>query len=165
MDKETFKQLFLPLHGSLYRIAYRILGNEDDAKDVLQDTYMKLWKTKDHLPDIKSYEGFAITVVKNTCLDLLKKHKTYHLEEVGDIPDIMIQPSEIFENTDRLEMLNCIIKLLPPNQRTIVQLHYRDSYSLEEIGSITGLQYGNVKMILSRARKAIKEYWLKIEAI
>lgn len=52
MNKETFKQTYLPLSASMYRTAYRILGNPEDAEDMVQEAYMKLWKQRDTHPGI-----------------------------------------------------------------------------------------------------------------
>ena len=52
MNKETFKQTYLPLSASMYRTAYRILGNPEDAEDMVQEAYMKLWKQRDTLDGI-----------------------------------------------------------------------------------------------------------------
>ena len=87
MNKETFKQTYLPLSASMYRTAYRILGNPEDAEDMVQEAYMKLWKQRDTLDGILDARAYAVTSVKNLCLDhtettplirKLRKNRTYH---------------------------------------------------------------------------------------
>lgn len=81
MNKETFKQTYLPLSASMYRTAYRILGNPEDAEDMVQEAYMKLWKQRDTLDGILDARAYAVTSVKNLCLDTirkLRKNRTYH---------------------------------------------------------------------------------------
>ena len=73
MDAETFKKVFLPYHQKLYRIAYRIVQDTANAEDIVQETFIKLWNKKDELEQIENTEGFAIIIVRNTCLDYLRK--------------------------------------------------------------------------------------------
>ena len=68
MNKETFKQTYLPLSASMYRTAYRILGNPEDAEDMVQEAYMKLWKQRDTLDGILDARAYAVT----------RKNRTYH---------------------------------------------------------------------------------------
>ena len=78
MNKETFKQTYLPLSASMYRTAYRILGNPEDAEDMVQEAYMKLWKQRDTLDGILDARAYAVTSVKNLCLDTIRKrHLSY----------------------------------------------------------------------------------------
>ncbi|MDL2322369.1 RNA polymerase sigma factor [Bacteroidales bacterium OttesenSCG-928-A17] len=165
MNAAEFKKKFLPLHPKLYRIAFRIVENQEDAEDILQDSYAKLWKQKDTLSGIENQEAFAITVLKNTCLDFLKKKKTYFLP----IEDLNIETansaSNRVENDDIREFIRFAVEQLPVQQQRIFQLFYQDNFSMEEIEEITGLKYSNIKVILSRTRKQIKEYGQKLELI
>lgn len=165
MDPATFKKLFLPFHPKLYRIAYRMVQSQEDAEDILQDTYTKLWEKRKQLPDILNYESFAVRVLKNTCLDFLKKNKLYSLQveevEVADLTSFSRQ----LENENVLEHLRRLVEYLPAQHQKVFQLHYRDEFSLEEIEDITGLSNGNIKVILSRARKMIKDLGIKYKIV
>ena len=64
MDANQFKEQFLPYHAKLYRVAFRLMGNTQDAEDMVQEAYLKLWKKRDELPnDIQSMESYCITLV------------------------------------------------------------------------------------------------------
>lgn len=76
MNAENFKQVFLPLHPKLYRIAYRLLENQNDAQDIIQEVYMKLWMIRDECTDIQNTEAYCVTLVKNLCLTQLNKAYT-----------------------------------------------------------------------------------------
>ena len=72
MDANDFKRLFLPYHRKLYRVAFRLLGNVQDAEDMVQEAYLKLWKRREELPsNIESWEAYCITLTKNLCYDAL----------------------------------------------------------------------------------------------
>ena len=83
MNKETFKQTYLPLSASMYRTAYRILGNPEDAEDMVQEAYMKLWKQRDTLDGILDARAYAVTSVKN--LRKLRKNRTYHSRSIHSL--------------------------------------------------------------------------------
>lgn len=165
MTAEAFKRIFLPLHGKLYRIAYRMVENREDAEDILQDTYIKLWEKRKEMEEVLNRESFAVTVLKNSCLDFLKKHKVYKIStDDMEVPaaDALISQ---FENRNAIEVLRMYIDKLPEQQRKVFQLHYRDDYSVKEIEELTGLATGNIKVILSRARSNIKALDLKASII
>ena len=75
MDAESFKKEFLPFHRKLYHIAYRLLENEADAEDLVQEAYLKLWDKREGLAIISNPEAFSVTLVKNMCFDLLRSGK------------------------------------------------------------------------------------------
>jgi RNA polymerase sigma-70 factor (ECF subfamily) len=156
MDAETFKQQYLPHHAKLYRIAFRLLGNRNDAEDIVQEAYIKLWQKRDDLKDVLNTESFAVTVLKNLCLDFLRQHRP----ESGQVPDILPEGEdslmEQIENRDRLALVERIVAQLPEQQKRLVQLKHWEGLPDREIEAMTGLKRGNIKVILSRARKNIR---------
>lgn len=64
MDAASFKQQFLPCHAKLYRVAFRLMGNVQDAEDMVQEAYLKLWKKRDELPEVASIEAYCVTLIK-----------------------------------------------------------------------------------------------------
>ncbi|MDR2621447.1 MAG: RNA polymerase sigma factor [Dysgonamonadaceae bacterium] len=163
MDSEHFKRIFLPYHRKLYRIAYRFLENQADAEDMVQETYIKLWQKRLELESLINPESFAVTLLKNSCLDFLRKVKP----DVSPLYEIaaaaMESPAEQVENREQLEHIQSIVNQLPAQQKQIVELKIWDNLSDEEIEQRTGLKQGNIKVIVSRARKTIKERYLKWE--
>ncbi len=165
MDADTFKINYLPYYPKLYRIACRIVQDTDDAEDLVQDTYVRLWNKRHELVEVASPEGFAIIVLKNTCMDFLRKQKNnttsnYENEITGSIYSL----SQV-EERDQLNLVYSLIGKLPFKQRQVFHLKHWEGYSDEEIEQLTGLKKGNIKVMLSRIRKAIKEQFLKIEQL
>ena len=73
MEKISFRNNVLPLKNILYRLALRITQSEEDAKDIVQDTLLKVWDKKDEWNEIESIEAFSLTICRNLALDRIKK--------------------------------------------------------------------------------------------
>jgi RNA polymerase sigma-70 factor (ECF subfamily) len=163
MDAEHFKKVFLPYHTKLYRMAYRFLENQADAEDMVQEAYIKLWQKRDELESLINPESFAVTLLKNTCLDFLKKVKP----DISGMYEMNIPAVESLsvqiENRDQLHHIQFIMNQLPVQQQQIIRLKVWDNLPDEEIEQQTGLKKGNIKVIVSRARKTIKELYQKWE--
>lgn len=167
MDADAFKRLFLPLHPKLYRIAYVLLEDKADAEDLLQDAYCKLWNKREELADILNPEAFCVTLVKNLCLDLLRSpQKRRQQEEIeqADRFEIAPSPEKELEIQDKIRWVRRLINELPANQKQVIKLHGINECSLDEIEQITGLTAVNIRVLLSRARKSIREKFEKIYA-
>ncbi len=163
MDAETFKKVFLPYHQKLYRIAYRIVQNSDNAEDIVQETFIKLWNKRHDMQTIDNTEAFAIIILRNTSLDFLRKTKNdNHTDYDVDIPETE-SLSKKLELQDEAEQVKALINNLPDQQRQVMMMKHWDEYSDEEIEQATGISPGNIRVILSRARKTIREQFYKIQ--
>lgn len=165
MDADSFKRLFLPLHPKLFRIAYALVESKADAEDILQDAYCKLWNRRDELAGIQSPEAFCVTLVKNLCLDFLRSaHANRHDEEITEAITLSTDssPEKELETQDKIRQVRRLINKLPQNQRQVLKLRGINDYSLDEIEQITGLSAVNIRVLLSRARKIIREQFEKL---
>ncbi|WP_455640984.1 RNA polymerase sigma factor [Parabacteroides sp.] len=167
MEKEAehFKRKFLSFHPKLYRIAYALVGNKADTEDILQDAYFKLWNRRNELPDIENPEAFCVTLVKNLCLDYLRSAHANRLEtEIEEVVTLATDssPEKELETKDKELRIRQLIGQLPDNQRQVLRLRGIEDCSLDEIEQITGLSAVNIRVLLSRARKAIREQFDKI---
>ena len=162
MDADTFKRVFIPYHQKLYRIAYRIVQDAASAEDIVQDTFIKLWNKRDEMQNIDNTEAFAIIILRNTCLDHLRKTKNDRYTDYDtDMPETTSLSKQI-EVQDEAEKIKYLINKLPDQQRQVMMMKHWDEYSDEEIEQVTGLSAGNIRVILSRARKTIREQYIKI---
>lgn len=159
MDATTFKGVFIPLHKKLYRMAYRLLEDSSDAEDVVQETYVKLWEKRDELELLRNPESFCVVMVRNLCMDILRssrsKMDSLDLQNVekSDSSSIITD----FETNESLSIINKIVEKMPEQSKLVFKLRHYDDYSFEEIEAITGLSSVNIRVILSRSRKFIKE--------
>jgi len=169
MDAKEFKEKVLPVSHRLYRLALRILRNEHDAEDVVQEIYMKLWDMRTQLANIMNIEAFAFRMTRNLCLDKLKRLKPeyYDDREAGafryDEADQAPNPEGSLETKDTIEKVNHMIERLPEQQRTILQLRDIEGLEYGEISDITGLEINTIRVAISRARKKLRDSILKAQ--
>ena len=167
MDANEFKRRFLPCHQKLYRVAFRLLENAQDAEDMVQETYLRLWKKREELPpDIGSMEAYSVAIIRNLCLDALKapqmEQEQRPIEEL-DMPQAGSLVREV-ELKDEASIVHRIIGDLPEQQRQLVKMRDVDDCSYEEIEQVTGLTAVNIRVLLSRARKKIREQFNAINS-
>jgi len=165
MTKEQFKSTVMPSKGKLFRIAVSLLSNQQEAEDVLQDLYLKLWNMREKLPEYNSVEALAVTMTKNLCLDKLRsyRHRKQNDIEVEDmnvktgIPDPELQ-MELSESSISIHRL---VQQLPEQQQLVMHLRDIEHYSYDEIETMTGLSRNSIRANLSRARKKVRQQYLK----
>ena len=159
MEAETFKQRFLSFHPKLYRIALALVESPEDAEDILQEAYAKLWSKRDSLEAVQQPEAFAVTIVRNLCLDFLRSPRTNSRSEPLETVILHCEdsPERQVETRDQLRQVVRLIQELPPNQQQVIRLRGMEDCSVEEIAEITGFSPANVRTLLSRARKYIKD--------
>lgn len=159
MDAGDFKSRFLSFHPKLYRIAYALVENKNDAEDILQEAYCKLWNKRDELSDIQNPEAFSVTLVKNLCLDFLRSPGANRHEESLEtvVVGTPASPEKELEERETVNRIKELINRLPANQRKVLKLKGLCDCSLQEIEQLTGFSAVNVRALLSRARKTIRE--------
>ncbi len=142
-------------------MAARMLGNDEDAQDAVQEIMIKLWKCKKQLKEHPNLNGFVFLTARNHCLDRLKKKNpeqpySVHQEKIPQ------GYRDRFEYAELYSFIQEIIKQLPDNQKEVMVLYDIDGLEFEEIASIIGLKIEHVRVLLSRARKSIREKLTKI---
>ncbi|MDZ7775532.1 MAG: sigma-70 family RNA polymerase sigma factor [Bacteroidales bacterium] len=164
MELHNFKQTVLPLKDKLYRFALRITNHESEAEDIAQEVVVKLWNKRASLENYKSTEALAMVIAKNMSLDYLKskRSKAASLNDFPGLPDRKGTPYELLEQRDAVSHLKSGLQKLPEQQRIIVHLRDIEQLELDQIAEITKLSMNAVRVNLSRARKSLKEYLLKL---
>lgn len=162
MDVETFKNAFLPHHRLLYSVAFRFMEDAMRAEDMVQELYAKLWDKRHELGNVNSYKAYAVTVLRNLCLDDIRNGRyKMDLDNETDISDSYSISKEL-EFKDDVRLLQHLINKLPDQQKQVMKLKHWDDRSDQEIEEITGLSAVNVRVTLSRARKTIKEQFSRL---
>ncbi|MDR0575327.1 MAG: sigma-70 family RNA polymerase sigma factor [Tannerella sp.] len=159
MTAGSFKQVYFSLHPKLYRVAYAILKNTEDAEDIIQDAYYKLWDDREKLTDIQKPEAYCVTLVKHLCLDFLRSPKATRNDnniDNYDFPDNSANIETNIENKETIKKIKTIIHGLPEKQQRILNLRVFAGYSPEEIETITGESSANIRVLLLRARNTLK---------
>ena len=156
MDAVRFKEDYLSLYQRLYRMAYYILENEADAQDALQELYLKLWKGKDFLDNVLNPQAYSIRLLKNICIDRIRiARKTVLTETVPEVEADRPQDERI-DSRERLQKVLAAIKSLPERQGQILRLRLVEGKSYSQIAEITKLNYLTIRVMLSKARKSLK---------
>ncbi|MCD8166132.1 MAG: sigma-70 family RNA polymerase sigma factor [Bacteroides sp.] len=165
MNAESFKKQYLLYHKRLYYTAYRLLKNEADAEDIVQEAYMKLWNIRETLQSVLNTEAFCVTLVKNLCLDFLRSGKgtiVRKAEELKPEHTRTLQATDTTEVKEEVKLARLLITKLPEQQQTIITMRDIKGFSYEEIEKYTGLTQVNIRVLLSRARKKIREQHFKL---
>ncbi len=164
MPASLFKQLLLPLYPRLQRVALRMLGNVEDAEDMVQEVYMKLWGKREELPDVQNMEAYCVALTKNMCIDRLRLAEVDRVD-VDDVPLLLAAADDVaslLERQDAVEQVKLIIETLPEKQQQVITLRDIRDCTFEEIEEQTGLTAVNVRALLSRARKTIRERFKRV---
>ncbi|MBO5084508.1 MAG: sigma-70 family RNA polymerase sigma factor [Bacteroidaceae bacterium] len=164
MPASLFKQLLLPLYPRLQHVALRMLGNVEDAEDMVQEVYMKLWGKREELPDVQNMEAYCVALTKNMCIDRLRLAEVDRVD-VDDVPLSLAAADDVasqLERQDAVEQVKLIIETLPEKQQQVVTLRDIRDCTFEEIEEQTGLTAVNVRALLSRARKTIRERFKRV---
>lgn len=146
----------------IYRLARWMMNHDEEAEDVVQEIFLKLWSKKGELKKYNSLEALVMRMTKNLCLDRLKsKVNTSSVDIKEHMSDHSPSPLKKTELADSLNIIKTIISKLPEQQRLIMQLRTIEGYDNNEIMKITGMTVNNIRVMLSRARKSIKESYEK----
>lgn len=150
--------------GRLIQYAARIIGDTEQARDVVQETFLQLWKAKrtkveGHL------EQWLYTVCRNRCLDLIKKGKRMFslntdTEFAGDENISQIDNIELQETKGNVL---AAIQALPSNQKEVICLKFQNEFSYKEISKITGLSVSNVGFLIHNGIKSMRSSLKKLD--
>lgn len=157
MDSSAFKRLLLPHYRQMYVTAMTILRNSDDASDAVQEAFTRLWEKRDDLPNIDNPEAYCVTTIRRICIDRLRR-TTYPINDLTEDTLLISDDSdEQADNRESIQLVTLLMNKLPEQQRQVLQLRAFNDCSFEEIESITGLTGVNVRTLLSRARRRMRE--------
>jgi len=164
MTTEEFKRELLPKKNKLFRLAFFLLKNREEAEDTVQEVFLKLWDMGNSLSKYNNIEAVMMTMTRNKCLDKLKsKREKFGSLNVYTNNHPSINPDEQSIQKDMALRVKEFMNKLPEQQKTIIHLRDVEGYEYKEIKEITGFELNYIRVNLSRARKAIKESLIKLE--
>lgn len=164
MDAREFKQRFMPHYRLLYRVAYLLTENAQDAEDLLQDMYLKLWQKRDDLPDKAMKEAYLVTMMQRLFIDqrrLKRLDTSIELRNEEGPPDERSLDEQI-DSRDEFQQIERLISELSERDAKIIKMHVMEDRSYEEIERDTGLSQGNIRIIVMRAKQKLKQQFQKI---
>lgn len=158
-----FEMMVIPFKNKLFRFALRIVGNEFDAEDVIQEVMIKLWKKREALEKVDNKEAWCMTITRNMSIDWLRKRKKeiVDIAERHDIGSGEMDAQSSLELDDLQVMVRKCISELPEKQRESIHLRDIEGYSYKEIAEITHTSVDQVKVLIFRGRQRLKDIIIK----
>jgi len=160
MTEQEYNSCVKEHADSVYRFILKNLRNREDARDVVQSAFEKMWASRATVDGARS-KSFLFTVAYHQMIDHIRKGKVVMMKEeaIEDVP--------VYTRTDHdtKKILETALARLNETQRSLVLLKDYEGYSYDEIGVITGLSPSQVKVYLHRARIQLKNYLVKPENI
>ena len=156
MTSERFQNEWLSLAGDFYRVAFYILEDAAEAEDAVQELFLKLWSGRDALDGIRSRKGYGLQVLRNLCLDRIRRSRKMETPAVLPEPEWPGRQDEAVDEKQRLAKVLDAIKSLPDRQREVLTLRTLDGLSYEEISRRTGISQLTLRVLLSQARRKLK---------
>ena len=167
MTEDKFLELIRKHQDKIYRHAFYLLKNSEDAKDMAQETFIKAWQYRAKLREDTAH-SWMLKCVQNLCFNQLKRRKfqVYLDEEEGETLETLLYansykanptPDEIAMKQERKQLVRQAIEELPPDMRTIVIMREFNEMSYKQIAEELEQPENNVKSTLFRARKKLRE--------
>lgn len=168
-DMGAFNDLVRKYEKQVYNFAYRLTGNYDDANDVAQDAFVRVFNAIGTFRGDASFSTWLFRITTNVFLDERKRAKAHPQTSLDEymtldestvarqVEDPSPSPEAVLEAGERAQILARAVGDLPEYQRAMVTLYHGQQKSYEEIAEIMDLPIGTVKSRLNRARLALKE--------
>jgi len=172
-DLSNFKALIRRYQNRVYSAAYRILGNAEEAEEVVQDTFVKVHQNLDKFKNQACFSSWLFRITHNLCMDIMrtKQRRNGFLllsfdpqsgeedspTKIGDLPDEMPNPAQQLDSEEQGQVIAESITKLPDYQRTVLVLHDLEGFSYQEIADITGASIGTVRSRLHYGRIKLRE--------
>jgi RNA polymerase sigma factor (sigma-70 family) len=160
MTEREYNECVKTYADNVYRFILKNLKHEEDARDVVQTAFEKMWRNRDEIDPVKC-KSYLFTVAYHQMIDHIRKVKRVQLkEEFSAEAKVQNRPANNLK-----KILEEALNRLSETQRSLVLLKDYEGYSYDEIGQITGLSESQVKVYLHRARVQLKDYLVKIENV
>lgn len=157
MERDILTSSFMDLRDKLHHIALRYLQNDEDAKDVLQESWLKL-KLKNNVSDSNEARNKLVCVLRNVCIDRLRRTNMKTIDEVKT--PVSLQYEMEVEDINTLE--NLLKEELTPLQQQIFNLVTHEGFDYEQIAKELSMSVESVRMNMSRTRRKIRETYKRL---
>ena len=160
MNVREYNQSVDLYSDNVYRFILKNIRDEERARDIVQDSFEKLWRNAENV-NYEKVKSYLFTTAYHTMIDVLRKDKRQTYLEDYQIPE----DTHYDQYTDLAEILKIAVNQLPEIQRTVILLRDYEGYSYKEIGDITTLSEAQVKVYIYRARVFLKSYIGKMDMV
>ena len=170
-DRAAFGALVEQHYTMVYNLAFRMVGDPDDAADLTQDAFLTAWRSLASFQGQAAFSTWLYRLTSNACIDFLRREKrrgtlslTAEDDEDGrelELADQRFSPERELEKKEALQAVRKGLAALSPGHRQILVLREMEGLSYEEIARVLDLEEGTVKSRIARARLALKEFLQK----
>ena len=136
------------IRPKLLLIANRIVGDSEEAEDVVQDALLRLWQLRED--DIRNAESLAKVITRNLSIDLVRRKHV-----MVDVDESLLEMDEEYQNEEQVERVMNLIGQLPTMQQTVFRLRHIEGMQMADIARIAGTTEQAVRQSISRARRTI----------
>lgn len=160
-----FKDKVLRYSADMWRMAVSILRDSDMAKDAVQDALSRLWENRARIADSDNAKPYCLSAVRNAAVDMLRRSSVLDvgtIDEAYPLPTSDRDPEQHLQGVQKVEMIHRLISALSPDQQTVIRLSSFGGCDVAEIREATGLSADNVRTLLSRARRKLRELYQKM---
>ncbi|HOF22243.1 MAG TPA: sigma-70 family RNA polymerase sigma factor [Bacteroidales bacterium] len=153
-DQELLYRRYAP---SLYAVCLQYSDNDEEARDILQEGFIKIFTNLSHFKYEGSFEGWMRRIIVNTALEKYRsRNRLYMVEDIDMIPEPFVDPdNEDYSGLDAGDLME-IIRMLPPKYRMVFNLFALEGYSHREISRMINISEGTSKSNLARARMILQ---------
>ena len=160
MTEEEFKKAVLPHHKMMLAEAMRLLKNRDEALDCLQDAITSLWKSRSKMSQVENIKAYCLKSVSNRALEMMRQQHISYSEYSNDLQGD-VTPVSTLESIEKGAIIKLAINSLPENERKVVLMRAINGMTSEERANATGFTPANVRLLLHRGRKRLKDFMKK----
>lgn len=165
MELDTFNREIVPMRMRLMVRARQLTGDDDSAEDLVQEVLLKLWGMRDGLDRHTNHEALAMTILRNMATDRWRRQRLGRGDMATAEACGTSSEEERAEAADDIRLIERIVNALPPLQSRIFRMKEMEGYEAAEIMAITGCTPESLRQNLSRARRRIREEFLRITTL
>jgi RNA polymerase sigma-70 factor (ECF subfamily) len=158
-DKSAYETLVIKHRAKAINFAYSFISDLYESEDIVQECFAKVYINRIEYKPLNTFKTYLFTVIRNSCIDYLRKNKkirTINLDDISEISD-NIAPEDSFIQTERITKIFKHLESLPDDYKTALYLLAFDEMTYEEIAKVMQKSIAQVKVIIHRARKKLKK--------
>ncbi len=163
-ERDAFESLLIRHQEQVYRLAFRITGNSEEARDIAEEVFINLWENPTSYKPTAKFSTWLFRVTSNRSITHLRLRRFKSFISLSDpsSPDIYPtdpadQPDVYSEKNDEAERIEAAMKSLPPRQRAAIHLRYREELSVGEVAEVLNLSLKSVESLLFRGKQKLRK--------
>lgn len=159
-ELSAFEEIVNFFQKAIYSHLSRLISSPDDAADLTQETFIKLFKTRKRIDSTANFQSYLYKIATNTAYDWLRKKQRQPEDLIIDDENVNFETIEAKQSYYEIEAIDKLaleiaLKEIKPNYRNLILLYYREGFNYEEISQITNQPLNTVKTGLSRAKQEL----------